>query len=86
MTSSASDFKHTTILRIKAVIGLVIANIFLMHDKWVTFFLLLFLAIICEILHLKLSDVILHNRRVTEHNRKIEESKIHQGELNAMQR
>ena len=86
MASSTSDIQHTTILRIKAVIGLVIANIFLIHDWWATFFLLLLLAIICEILHLKLSEVILHNRRVTEHNRKIEESKIHQGALNDMRR
>ena len=54
--------------------GLVIANIFLVHDEWTTFFLLLFLAIICEILHRRLSEVILHNRRVTDHNRKIKES------------
>lgn len=86
MASSTPDFHHTTILRIKAVISLVIANIFLIHDEWTTFFLLLFLAIICEILHVKISEVILHNRRVTDHNRKIEERKIHQGELNAMQR
>jgi ATP/ADP translocase len=39
------------------------------------FFILLFLALICEILHRRLSEVILHNHRVTTHNRKIEESK-----------
>ena len=70
MSSSISDFHHTTFLRIKAVMGLVIANVFLIHDEWTMFFFVLFLAIICEILHRKLSEVILHNRRVNEHNRK----------------
>jgi hypothetical protein len=58
------------IFRIKAVIGIVFANVFLIHDEWTTFFFLLFLAIICEILHRKYSEVISHNRRVTEHNYK----------------
>jgi hypothetical protein len=38
MSSSLSGFQHTTILRIKAVIGLAIANILLIHDKWAMFF------------------------------------------------
>ena len=71
MASSTPDFHHTTILRIKAVMGLAIANVFLIHDEWTTFFFLLFLAIICEILHRKYSEVISHNRRVIEHNSKI---------------
>jgi hypothetical protein len=58
------------IFRIKAVIGIVFANVFLIHDEWTTFFFLLFLAIICEILHRKYSEVIAHNRRVTEHHQK----------------
>jgi hypothetical protein len=70
MTSLTPDFHHTTILRIKAVISLVGANVFLIHDEWSLFFFLLFLAIICEILHRKYSEVISHNRRVTEHNHK----------------
>jgi hypothetical protein len=70
MSSSISDFHHTTFLRIKAVMGIVITNIFLIHDEWTIFFFVLFLATICEILHRKLSEVILHNRRINEHYRK----------------
>jgi hypothetical protein len=70
MALSTPDFHHTTILRIKAVMGLVIANVFLIHDEWAMFFFLLFLAIFCEILHRKYSEVISHNRRVTEFNHK----------------
>lgn len=70
MTTSTPDIHHTTILRIKAVISLVIANIYVIHDEWTTFIYLLFLAIICEILHRKISQVIFLNRRVNEHNRK----------------
>ena len=75
MSSSTSDFRHTTILRIKAIICLAIANLFLIHDGWAIFFILVFLAIICEILHRRLSEILLHNHKVTEHNRKIEQSK-----------
>jgi hypothetical protein len=86
MASSTSDFNPTTIFRIKAIIGLVIANLFLIHDRWVMFFILLFLAIICEVLHLRLSEVLSHNHKVTEHNRKIEDSKISLRALDDMRR
>lgn len=68
------------------MIGLVSANLYLIHDKWAMFFILLFLALFCEILHRRLSEVILHNHRVTEHNRKIEESKASQIALSDMRR
>jgi hypothetical protein len=48
-----------------------IANIFLIHDEWLIFFFLLFLAITFEILHLKLYEVMLHNHSVAERKKKL---------------
>jgi cell division protein FtsL len=86
MPASKVEFIQTNALRLKAVLGLGFADIFLIHDKWLMFFILIVLAIIFEVLHLRLYEVLLHNHEVTERNRKIEERKASQQALNDMRR
>jgi len=64
---------HSHFFRLKALVGLVFANLFLMRDEWLIFCFLIALAIFCELLHLKLNDVLRHNSKITLRDKKASE-------------
>ncbi len=64
---------HSHFFRLKALMGLVFANLFLMRDQWLLFGLLITLAIFCELLHLKLNDVLRHNSKIILRDKKASE-------------
>jgi hypothetical protein len=85
VSESKVEFVETNILRLKAVLGLGIANVFLILENWLMFFFLFILAFVFEILHRKLYVVLLHNHAVAQHKQNIKERKINQETLNAIQ-
>ena len=66
---------HSHFFRLKALASLVCANIFLMYDQWLLFCLLIILAIFCELLHLKLNNVLRHNSKIVLGDKKVSEIK-----------
>jgi len=84
MSGAKVEFVEATLFRFKAMLGLGIADIFLIHDNWWMFFFLLILAIFFEIMYHKLYEVLLHNHSVNEHNRKIHETRANQKMLDEM--
>jgi hypothetical protein len=85
VTESNVEFVETNVLRLKAVLCLGIANIFLIIENWLIFFFSLILSICFEILNRKLYEVLLHNHAVAQHKKNIQERKIHQETLNSIQ-
>ena len=85
MSESKVEFVETNVLRLKAILGLGIANVFLIIENWPMFFFSLILTIIFEIVHRKLYEVLSHNHYVAQHKKNIKERKMHQEALNTMQ-
>jgi hypothetical protein len=61
---------HSHFFRLKALLGLGCANLFLLHDDWLLFCSLLALAIFCELLHHKFNEVLRHNAKIFLRNEK----------------
>jgi hypothetical protein len=85
VSESKVEFVETNVLKLKAVLGLGIANVFLILESWLMFFFSLILAFIFEVLRRKLYEVLLHNHAVAQHQQNIKERKTHQEMLNTMQ-
>ena len=66
---------HSHFFRLKALLGLSCANLFLLHDEWLIFCLLFISAIFCELLHLKLNEVLRHNAKLALRDKKASEIK-----------
>ena len=64
---------HNHFFRLKALLGLGCANLFLLHDEWLIFCLLCILAIFCELLHLKFNEVLRHNAKIILRDQKASE-------------
>ena len=64
---------HNHFFRLKALLGLGCANLFLLRDEWLVFHFFFFLAIFCELLHLKLNDVLRHNSKIILRDKKASE-------------
>ena len=77
---------HSHFFRLKALIGLVFANLFLMRDEWLLFFLLIFLAIFCELLHHKFNEVLRHNAKIALREKKAFESRNKEKMLDEVRR
>jgi putative Mn2+ efflux pump MntP len=71
-------FPETTFIRLKALAGLTAADLCLIYDKWITFFVLIALAIGLEFLYRSLHEVLLHNHEVEKTKQKIAERRAHQ--------
>jgi hypothetical protein len=71
-------FPETTFIRFKALIALTVADICLVHDKWLTFTVLLVIAIALEFLYRSLHEVLLHNHEIEKATEKIAQRKAHQ--------
>jgi hypothetical protein len=70
-------FPETTFIRFKALIALTVADICLVHDKWLTFTVLLVVAIALEFLYRSLHEVLLHNHEIDILTKKTAERKAH---------
>lgn len=55
---------HSHFFRLKALLGLGCANLFLLHDQWLLFCFVLALAAFCELLHHKFNEVLRHNVKI----------------------
>ena len=55
---------HSHFFRLKAMLGLGFANLFLLHDQWLLFCFVLALAAFCELLHHKFNEVLRHNVKI----------------------
>jgi hypothetical protein len=64
---------HSHFFRLKALLGLGCANLFLLHDQWLIFCFLFILAIFCELLHLKFNEVLRHNAKIILRDQKASE-------------
>ena len=71
-------FPETTFIRVKALVALTVADICLVHDKWLTFIVLLVIAIGLEFLYRSLHEVLLHNHEIDKMTEKIAQRKAHQ--------
>jgi len=78
MSVLSVHFPETTFIRLKALAGLTAADLCLIYDKWITFFVLLAIAIALEFLYRRLHEVLLHNHEVEKTAQKIAERKAHQ--------
>jgi hypothetical protein len=77
---------HSYFFRLKAMLGLGCANLFLLHDEWPLFFLTLALTIFFEILHHKFNEVLHHNAKVALRNEKAFESRNKEKMLDEVRR
>jgi hypothetical protein len=78
--------EHSYFFRLKAMLGLGCANLFLLHDEWLLFFLTLALTIFFEILHHKFNEVLHHNAKIALRNEKAFESKNKEKMLDEVRR
>jgi hypothetical protein len=78
--------EHSYFFRLKAMLGLGCANLFLLHDEWLLFFLILALTIFFEILHLKFNEVLNHNAKIALRNEKAFESRNKEKMLDEVRR
>ena len=78
--------EHSYFFRLKAMLGLGCANLFLLHDEWLLFFLTLALAIFCELLHHKFNEVLHHNAKIALRNEKAFESRNKEKMLDEVRR
>jgi hypothetical protein len=78
MSVLSVHFPETTFIRLKALAGLTAADLCLIYDKWITFFVLIALAIGLEFLYRSLHEVLLHNHEVEKTKQKIAERRAHQ--------
>ena len=78
MSMHLPHFPETTFIRVKALVALTVADICLVHDKWLTFIVLLVIAIGLEFLYRSLHEVLLHNHEIDKMTEKIAQRKAHQ--------
>ena len=78
MSVLSVHFPETTFIRLKALAGLTAADLCLIYDKWITFFVLIAIAIALEFLYRRLHEVLLHNHEIEKTAQKIAERKAHQ--------
>jgi hypothetical protein len=77
MSVLSVHFPETTFIRLKALAGLTAADLCLIYDKWITFFVLIAIAIALEFLYRRLHEVLLHNHEIEKTAQKIAERKAH---------
>ncbi|MBU3560433.1 MAG: hypothetical protein K9J35_01145 [Rhodoferax sp.] len=77
MSILSVHFPETTAIRLKALAGLTAADLCLIYDKWITFFVLIAIAIALEFLYRRLHEVLLHNHEIEKTAQKIAERKAH---------
>lgn len=66
---------HSHFFRLKALLGLGCANLFLLHDEWLLFSFVFVLAIFCELLHFKFNEVLRHSAKIALRDEKAFEIK-----------
>ena len=81
MSILSVHFPETTFIRLKALVGLMAADICLIYDKWITFFVLVAIVISLEYLYRSLHEVLLHNHEIEKMTQKIAERKAHQAAM-----
>jgi hypothetical protein len=77
MSVLSVHFPETTFIRFKALMGLTVADICLIYDRWITFFVMFMIAIALDVLYRKLHEVLLHNHEIDIMTKKAAERKAH---------
>jgi hypothetical protein len=70
-------FPETIFICFKALLGLTVADICLIYDRLITFFVLLTIAIALELFCRKLHEVVLRNHEIDVLTKKTAESEAH---------